>query len=80
MRARLKIDVESRAARSFSGLLQSENFRVLQTVDRCASLRRTMAFAINNDRAHARIRRSQPHALPRQLERAAEKRSSARGC
>ena len=69
MRARLQIQVESSAARRIARLLQCENFGVLHAVIGVRGRANFAARRVHHNRAHRRIRRHQPNARSRQLQR-----------
>ncbi len=72
MAARLQIDVESRAAREFAGLLERQDLRVLDARPSVEAASYDLAIA-HQDRAHQRIGTRLRATTPRQIERLAEK-------
>ena len=58
MRARFEIDVNSRAAGLVAGLLQGEDFRVLDAFKSVRAFTDDLAFAIHNHCTHTRVGRS----------------------
>ena len=70
VRTRLKIDIQRRTASALAGLLNSQNFRVLQTVVCVEVAANYVTFGINDDSSHRRIGCSKTDPFARKLKRA----------
>jgi hypothetical protein len=55
MRARLKVDVQSRATRFFARLFKSENFRVFQFLVFVGAGANDLSIPVDNDCSHTRV-------------------------